>query len=154
MEHRIRTIRAADGTELEKEASASLETEGPKKYFETLSDSDRETLFAFMRTIDAEAMRLETEHRRLSPGHGEIGVGAAAFDPWIKSYATLEYLGALRTGQDPDDARDSAQVEARYAVSLHNKKRPKDIAWQRWTGTADNVVENLHRRTPLPEGGP
>jgi hypothetical protein len=119
-----------------------------EKYFETLTDADRETLFGFMRTIDAEAQRQEAEHRRLSPGHGQVAVGAAAFDPWIKAYATQEYLRALRNGEEPDDARDSAQVEARYAVDRHNEKRPKDINWQRWNGTADSVVDRLRARTP------
>jgi len=120
-------------------------------YFDTLTETDRENLFSFMRQIDTEAQREEEKHRQLSPRHGAIAVGAAHFDPWIKAYAMQEYLRALRNGESPDDARDSALVEARYAVELHNRKRPKDVNWKRWTGTADHVIENLHRRTPRPQ---
>ena len=121
------------------------------KYFETLTETDRENLFAFMRQLDKEIERLEASHRQLSPSYGQVAVGAAHFDPWLRADTTREYLNALRKGSDPDDALAQALLYGRFCVAKHNKKRPKDINWQRWEDSAESHLQAIHRRTPKEE---
>ena len=119
------------------------------KYFESLKEDDREALFAHMRHLDKEAQRLEAEHRRLAPRHGEIAVGAAHFAPWLKSSVTQEYLSCLRKGQTPAQAEQEAVEYGKTCVKTHNEKR-KDINWKRWEESGTAHAETLHRRTPCP----
>jgi len=116
-------------------------------YFDTLSDCDLEALFAFMRQIDVEAQRLESEHRRLSPLHGQIPVGAAHFDPWVRYYAAITYVISLNRGNTPEAAAQIARSESRDAVRIHNSRRPKDHDWQRDLDTASTYIDRLLRRT-------
>jgi len=117
------------------------------KYFEELDPVSREALFSYMRKLDKEAQRYESEHRRLSPRHGELSVGSAAFDPFLKSAVTDEYLSALRKGETPDEAEATAIDYGRLCVKKHNEKR-KDINWARWIDSGTAHAENLHRNTP------
>ncbi len=119
------------------------------KYFESLNEEDRETLFSHMRHIDQGAQRLEAEHRRLSPRYGQIAVGAGAFDPWLKSAVMQEYLSSLRKGQTPIQAKVKAIEYGRLCVQKHNEKR-KDINWQRWIDSGTALAEQLYRGTPQP----
>lgn len=121
------------------------------KYFETLSPDGRRALYTFMKFIDGEVDYCLEEHRRLSPRQGEVAVGAAHFDPWLRAAVTQVYLSGLRVGKTPNDARDGAIKHGWLCVKKHNEKRPKDINWQRWEDSGKAVAENLHRDTPKPK---
>ncbi len=115
------------------------------KYFESLSSTAREEFFTKMRNLDQEMTRHEEEHRRLSPRHDEIAVGSAHFDPFLKSYASWEYLTALRKGHAPGKALEIAEAKAREAVQKHNSKR-KDINWARDENSAEAYLFRIRRR--------
>lgn len=123
------------------------------KYFESLPAEDREALFEYMRKLGQNAQRYEAEHRRLSPRHGERAVGAAAFDPFLTSSVTNEYLFALRKGETPDEAESTAADYGRVCVLKHNEKR-KDINWARWIDSGTALAESLRRNTPKPSTSP
>jgi hypothetical protein len=115
-------------------------------WLDSLPPEHRELVLSSMRELDAEAVRLERKHLALYPPPGTIGVGAAWFDPWIRSYAIFQFLMALRKGETPEKAEGFAKHESRYAVEIHNQKRKGDVNWKRWEGTADETVERCRRR--------
>lgn len=65
------------------------------RYLNSLSNADREELFAFMRTIDREAEKFLEEHKKLCPPPFYVAAGAAHFDPWLKAAVTQEYLSRV-----------------------------------------------------------
>jgi hypothetical protein len=117
-------------------------------YHEGLSFGDREELFEFMRKLGSERCRYESEARKLCPRFGEIAVGSAHFDPFVRQAVIEEFLSQLRKGATPEEARDRTIEYGRKCVAVHNAKRPKDINWARWSDTATDFVERLHRRCP------
>ena len=119
-------------------------------YLNSLSDADREELFAFMRTVDQEAEKFLEEHKKLCPPPLHIAVGAAHFDPWLKAAVTWEYFSRLRNGLTPAESREDAIKYGRECVRIHNQKRPKDVNWQRWEDSAAWWVDNIYKRTPKP----
>lgn len=119
-------------------------------YLNSLSDADREELFAFMRTIDQEAEKFMAEHRRLCPPPLGIAVGAAHFDPWLKVVVIWDYCSRLRNGLTPTHSREGAIAYGRECVRTHNQRRPRDINWQRWEDSTTWWVDNIYERTPKP----
>lgn len=114
-------------------------------YYETLNERKREALFAWMRMTDTIAREYETKARSLEAPYGTVPVGAGAFDAWIRGSTAQEYLSVLRRGGTPDDAWKAAKQYAHLCVGKHNAKRPKDVNWQRWEGTAGAFIDDLHR---------
>lgn len=118
------------------------------KYFETLSEADREALFAHMRAIDDESVRHHYEFLRLQPRHGEIAVGAGHFDVWLKYELAQEVLRQLRSGLEPVAAGEAAKFYGRECVRIHNAKRARDINWQRDLDTGSAYIDRLVARIP------
>lgn len=114
-------------------------------WFETLANHEQEKLFAWMRKIGDCAMREEQRARELSPPPGCIAVGAGAFDHFVRGASMHAFLAALRQGKNPVGALETAKDYARVCVEKHNAKRLLDVNWQRWEGTADAMLEELHR---------
>lgn len=114
-------------------------------YFDTLSEGNRERLFAEMRRMDRAAMDFEAVHRRLSPPAGTIPVGAAHFDSWIRGYALQCFVAGLRKGLSPADARRQANVHRMDAVWRHNARR-NDVNWRRSDIAGEEVLCYWSRR--------
>ena len=119
------------------------------EYFKTLSETDRQRLFEYMRLLDSQADLLEAEHRRLCPKPGEVAVGAAFFDPWLKAEARRAYILHPRLGKTPDAAEKEAIEWCRLCVRRHNEKS-KDVNWARCEDSATALVEKLRKDTPAP----
>lgn len=115
-------------------------------YYQCLHEDDREALFLFMRTIDAEVDRNLTEHRQLSPPYGQIAAGAAHFDPFLRAAVTQDYLGCLRSGKTPEEAEQYAIEHGQLCVKKHNEKRPKDSTWLRCKDSGQAIANSLQRR--------
>lgn len=119
-------------------------------YFESLTDSDREALFTYMRRLDEKGQHYWRQARTLTAPAGTIPVGAAAFDPTIRALAGDAYLRGLRAGLSPDAAYTEALDESRASVKLHNAKRPREMTWQRDPSSAEPFLLGLFHSTPLP----
>lgn len=95
-----------------------------------------------MRVVRAESDGRLAAARRLIAPHGTIAVGGADFDEFVRGEALATLLGALSDGYYPSLAAVAAKMFARDAVRLHNAKRPRDVNWQRYDGTADLLIEH------------
>ena len=116
-----------------------------KGWMGQLSKEKQEKLFVWMRAQWDKAAAHERRAQSLSPRGGAIAVGAAHWDAWIQGEAIHEFLRRLREGDTPKQALKNAKEWAHGAVAAHNAKRPKDVNWKRWEGTADGGLETLHR---------
>lgn len=114
-------------------------------WLNSLSNDHRELVFAEMRRIRERISSFEREAKRLQPPYGTIGVGAADFDPRVRADSLSTLLREIGRGKTPDEAMELAKQDARVAVSKHNAKRPNQIDWGRWEGTADSVIEHAWR---------
>lgn len=82
--------------------------------------------------------------RRTEGGCG-LHVGCDGIEYRIRA-DTLQQLKNLVGGGMPLDlACEHAKAYARSLIKSHNYRRPKDLNWQRWEGTADTAVENIQR---------
>lgn len=111
----------------------------PKPLHETLAEPQRETLFAFMRGLDADAL-FYFDRGKETPG--TIPVGSALFDDVIKGAARLELVSALRTGETLEAIEAQAQTALRLWVTKHNERR-KDKDWQRWSEHGQDDLRRL-----------
>jgi hypothetical protein len=50
---------------------------------------------------------------------------------------------AVLDGKNADEALNIALTDAREMVRNHNRRRPKDVNWQRWEGTADAILTRI-----------
>jgi len=114
-------------------------------YYKALNKESREKLFSWMRKTHIIAQAYDKQARSLEAPQGYIAVGAGAFDQFIRAATSQEYLSVLRRGGTPDEAWKSSKKLACLCVEKHNAKRPKDVNWQRWEGTADAFIDDLHR---------
>lgn len=79
--------------------------------------------------IDRQLARAREEQtRNLDPF--EIPVGATLVRDGLEALAVREFLSAVMCGSAPDEAIEVANSWAREAASIHNLRRPTDIAWQ------------------------
>lgn len=93
------------------------------KWYQTLSEENREKLFKYMRLLGRDADTLRFEGARLSPPPGTIAVGGAHFDLILKAEIIDAYLKALRWGHNPGMAYMSAIEERGEVVHAWNKAR-------------------------------
>jgi hypothetical protein len=111
----------------------------------------RSEAFLFMRSLEAECLRLEAKIRALHAPPGTIAVGAGQFDVVLSHTAILSFLSGLRRGMTPTEAGEKAKADTAYAVDKHNNQRPNDFAWQRWIGAGACEVDALvYRANQIP----
>ncbi len=110
-----------------------------------LAPEENDAVLASMRKLRSEADANLEESNKVAPKHGETAVGSAAFDPFLKSEATADFLRGLSRGQTPAEAAEYAKAEARKTIANHNAKRPKDVNWARWEGSADSHIDTITR---------
>ena len=89
--------------------------------------------------IDNESVAKKTD--------GGIGlpVGSGNVEYRIRSLAVKELLNVFLDKNDLDLAVSKAKIHARELVARHNARRPKDMNWQRWEGTADHDISRAQR---------
>jgi hypothetical protein len=92
-----------------------------------------------LKVIDAAIRRYDERSRPYEGGQG-IAVGAENANDRIAADALMSMKRAVRDGKDIDEALKIAIADAHEMVRNHNRKRPKDINWQRWEGTADSIL--------------
>jgi hypothetical protein len=92
-----------------------------------------------LKVIDAAIRRYDERSRPYEGGQG-IAVGAENANDRIAADALMSMKRAVRDGKDLDEALKIAITDAHEMVRNHNRKRPKDINWQRWEGTADSIL--------------
>ena len=114
-------------------------------WYASMGDATKERIFAVMREIRRRADEAAERERQLRPPQGQVAVGAAGFDEFVRSESQNRFLSALNKGLSPAEAEAQAKAWAREAVEIHNRKRPKDINWARWEGTADSTIESIRR---------
>lgn len=116
-------------------------TESSVKWYETLSPSDRDSLFSEMRKLGESADRDYERYKRLAPKNGEIAVGGEHFAAFLDAESKHCFLRYLRSGSNPQEAHDKACVDAKEMVQKWNDK----VEWQRrWSlGAAEPKLLNL-----------
>jgi len=128
---------------------------GTLAFYDGLPADCKEALFSYMRKLGEDELEYERRARSRQARYGEIAVGAADFDEFVKAEAIRGFLSALRRGQTVDQARDHARAEVRNAIGIHNSKR-RDSTWQRADMTCDAQIDHMWRtarqRTIEPEG--
>lgn len=62
-------------------------------------------------------------------------------------------IALIRDGVTPSEAVKRAKEEARRWIKKHNARRPRDINWQRWEGSADEHIDGVHRAVHNAEKG-
>jgi hypothetical protein len=78
----------------------------------------------------------------VTEGGKGIPVGAERIEYRWREAAMYDILDALKQGKTLDEARDIAKEKAKSLILEHNKRRPKDINWQRWEGSTDSTIED------------
>lgn len=114
------------------------------KWFDTLSHEKRDRLFAWMRSTEERALSWGKQALEHSPRSGEIAVGAAFFDYFLRSEGMEQFLSGLRRGYTPEQALERAKQWSEDAVNAHNAKRPKDVCWRRWEKSGQANLDSLH----------
>lgn len=90
------------------------------KWFETLDDKTRESIFSIMRTMSEESFELWRRARDLSPRFGEIAAGSADMDYVFKATATDSFLRGLRSGLNPEESMEKASKDSAEAINKWN----------------------------------
>ena len=122
-------------------------------WLESLTEPKRQAVFAEMRLIRAESSSLYKKAQDLGPRGGQISVGAADYDEFIRADSDANILASLSKGKTPDEAGQDAKMAARESVLRHNRQR-KDSTWQRWEGTADSSIDEIIVRLNATTGLP
>jgi hypothetical protein len=121
--------------EAEAPAEAAPEAEGVAP--------EQETVFAEMRKLGDEALRLNEEHRKLLPPPGQVSVGGAAIDPLIRAEGLQSLLQAIRDGKSIADALAAAKETAALFVSKHNERA--DFVTRRADDSGASYLEDKAR---------
>ncbi len=126
--------------------------EKPKGWLDTLDEPTRETTFEAMRKLQGEVDKYHEDARKSEGPSGTIAVGSAAFDPFLRADSIATVLREVNRGKTPEEAGEIAKADARKAIEKHNAKRPKDINWARWEGSADATIDVAVRKLKGPPG--
>lgn len=111
-------------------------------WLDSLTNEQRELVFAWMREKGDVAQALVDRGKELQGPSGSIPVGSAWFDVWIEGAVIEEFLRQLRKGRSPTDAVHCAQQHARSWVATHNKRRT-DVEWRRDETTAYHHITRM-----------
>ena len=118
-------------------------------WMKSLPEENRENLFAEMRRRGEQAEIHQQRGDQLSPRKGEVAVGGAHFDEFLKASAIWAVLRGIRNGRAPEDAGDVAKTEVRGSVINWNRQHGRDYATHRSasaeSGLIDDVVRSLRR---------
>ena len=112
-------------------------------WLDSLTEPQRQAVYAAMRDIGDRGQENLERHRRLSPPCGQIAAGAAHMDPFFHANAADEFLRLLRGGSAPEEAYAEACFQSAAAVAAHNLRRPKDVNWSRWVLCQDGNVARM-----------
>ena len=83
--------------------------------------------------IMREADRLAAYSLAHRPPSGMVGVGSEGVPEEYLAEALRLFVAEHRRGKSVREAREAAGELMRYAIREHNKRRPKDLDWGRWT---------------------
>ncbi len=104
-----------------------------------------ELLYAAMREIDAQSMKYEHEHRRLSPPYGSVAVGGAHMDPFFRAEGLRGFLRGLRDKKSPEEAEQMGCEAGAFAINKWNNSR-LDYVVHRWEKSVDSVVRSARQK--------
>lgn len=127
-------------------ATPATTAEEPSHWLDSLTPEQKESVFAVMRDIRAEADRANDQHRALLPPHGQIAVGGAHMDPFFRAEALNGFLSALSRGASPVSAVEIGNTDANYAIEKFNKSRSNDYVVHRARDMEESHLGEMARR--------
>jgi len=86
----------------------------------------------FLKRLENERARFEAECKRLSPRNGEIAVGGAHFDAFVRSEGLAELMNGIRSGKTLADSLKEAVAHTSLCVRKWNESRRRDYPTHRW----------------------
>ena len=111
-----------------------------------------EAVSAVIRAMYGEAEAAMAEHRKLQAPYGTMAAGAGAFGPFLRYEGLRAFTDAFNSKRDPIAAGRIATKAVRYAIKVHNSRRPRDVNWKRAPGHGDQAVQVLVRRVQAAGG--
>ena len=111
------------------------------KWLDTLPDT--EPVFAVMRRLREKADGLLAESRACLPRYGEVAAGGAHMDGLMRGGGLCKFLCELGVGRTPQQAAESAKVEAALYADKWNKRASYHV--QRWLKGADALIDDAMR---------
>jgi len=129
--------------EYDKDALARMENQAVVDMPESPTDEatiSPEADASIGKTID----RFDAQARKDEGGSG-IAVGAANIEYRWKADALRDFRKRVNAGESPESAAEAVKKTARTWIEKHNARRPKDINWKRWEGSADAAIDSAVR---------
>lgn len=116
------------------------------KYYEELSPTLRDQLFAKMREWDVKSQGYFERARKLTAPFGTTAIGTADFEETIKAECIQSYLRQMRRGETPSYAYKTAMAERSSIVKNHNQKCGNDYVTHRSIDWCEQtLIDTLHR---------
>lgn len=117
-------------------APATEETKRTPRTMDSYAPAEIEAL----KRIDRSSQAYFNEAAKTEGGRG-LAVGAGNIDSLWKGEGQRRITRLVQQGYTIDEAVEVAKKEAREAIERHNKRRPNDINWGRWEGSADTAID-------------
>ena len=106
-----------------------------------------EHLFQQMRDLSAKIDRTYEIYRKLAPKNGEIPVGGAHIDEWVKIETMEAVLRGMRQEKEKEEIVEAAKGAYIAVIERWNAKREYQV--HRSTCGADMFVQNVIKKVGL-----
>lgn len=117
---------------------------GMDKFYETLSEDKRESLFAEMRRIDSRAQSYIKQGNQTRSGC-TVEIGGGLFEYRLKGEVISAFLRGLRNGHRPIEAFHLAEIERTKIVKNWNIRRGNDYVTHRSEQAEQSLLEDCYR---------